>query len=82
MEYKFKIKAVILWERIAGKPFAIENTEDLYLYLYAVKCVTDDNYSQSFDELLDECDKDASIIQDFLKQLENHNKRQLNLKKN
>jgi hypothetical protein len=80
-KYQFKIKAIILWERISGKPFALENTEDIYLYLYCVRVTMDANLSQTFDEMLDECDKNPEIMSEFLRDLNAHNKRQKSLEK-
>jgi hypothetical protein len=81
MNYKFKIKSLILFERIADKPFEIKTTEDLYLYFYCVLCVNEDNYSKDFDDFLSECDENPDLLADFLKQFEEHNKRQKNLSK-
>jgi hypothetical protein len=78
MDYKFKIKALILFERIANKPFEIKTTEDVYLYFYCIRCVNVDNYSQPFEEFLDECDENPTMLSDFLKQFEEHNRRQVN----
>jgi hypothetical protein len=77
--FKFKIKALILFERIANKPFEIKTTEDLYLYFYCVRCVNIDDYSQQFDDFLDECDDNPELLKEFVKQFEQHNQRQNNL---
>jgi hypothetical protein len=67
MEYKFKIKALILFERIANKPFEIKTTEDVYLYFYCIRCVNMENYNQPFEEFLDECDENPELMSDFLR---------------
>jgi hypothetical protein len=82
MKYKFKIKALILFERIAKKAFEIKTTEDVYLYFYCIRCVNIDNYSQPFEDFLDECDEDAGMLANFMVQFEEHNKRQANLSSN
>jgi hypothetical protein len=79
--YKFKIRAIILFERVANKPFEIKTTEDLYLYFYCVRCVNIENYSQPFDSFLDECDDNPELLPEFLQQFNDHNKRQVNMSK-
>jgi hypothetical protein len=79
--YKFKIKAMILFERIADKPFDIKTNEDLYLYFYCIKLVNDDNYETKFEDFLEWCDNNTNEVKSFLKQLEKHNSRQNDLSK-
>jgi hypothetical protein len=79
--YKLKIKALILFERVTGKPFEINTTEDLYVYFYCVRCVNIDNYDVDFDKFLDECDDNPDMFTDFCNQLEKHNNCQSNLSK-
>lgn len=81
MNFKFKIKSIILWERITGRPFSITNTEDIYIYFFCVLCTNEENYSKDFDEFLTECDENPEMMADFIHQLEEHNKRQKNLEK-
>jgi hypothetical protein len=76
MKYRFKIKSLILFERITGKPFGIETTEDLYVYFWCVRKVNSETDSQSFDDFLNECDENPEMIRDFLTQFTEHNKRQ------
>jgi hypothetical protein len=78
MKYKFKIKAMILFERIANKAFELKSTIDLYLYFYCIRMVNMDNYTQDFESFLDECDENPELLTDFLAQFEAHNKRQAN----
>jgi hypothetical protein len=80
-KYKFKIKALILFERIAEKPFEIKSTEDLYLYFYCVVYSNVDNYSKDFDAFLDECDENPELFTEFVRQFEEHNRRQNSLSK-
>jgi hypothetical protein len=76
MEYKFKIKALILFEKITDKAFKIETTEDLYIYFYCVKMVNDEKYNQNFEEFLNDCDEHPELMQDFIVQFTEYNKRQ------
>jgi hypothetical protein len=76
MKYKFKIKSLILFEKILNKPFKIETTEDLYVYFYCVRLVNDESYSASFEDFLAECDDNPELIQTFISQFAEHNKRQ------
>jgi hypothetical protein len=79
MKYKFKIKSMIVFERIKEKPFDIANTEDLYVYFYCVRMVNIDGYSQTFEEFLDECDENPDLLREFIKQMHEHNSRQMSL---
>jgi hypothetical protein len=81
MEYKFKIKAVIIFERITEKAFSISTNEDLYTYFYAIRMANIDKYNETFEEFLDWCDNNPDELNDFVKQMEQHNKRQSNLSK-
>jgi hypothetical protein len=74
--YKFKIKAIILFERLMNKPFEIKTLEDIYVYFYCVRKVTDESDNETFEDLLDKCDADPLLIKDFLEQFAEHNKRQ------
>jgi len=79
MDYKFKIKAIIIFERIADKPFEIKTLEDLYLYFYCVRMVNIENYTDSFEQFLDWCDENPDEITNFTEQFSKYNKRQDNM---
>jgi hypothetical protein len=79
-EYKFKIRAIILFEKKAGKAwFKMESLTDSYLWFYCVYLVNDASYSKSFEEFCDECDENPELFKDFSRQMEEWSQRQANL---
>lgn len=83
MKYDFKTKAIISFENALKKPFELKTLTDLYVYFFCVRDTNIENYSQSFDDFLTECDNDPKIFEDFMQQYIEYNKKQnVRIKKN
>ena len=60
---------------IAGKPFEISALIDTYVFAYSCVLANKDNPSLEFDEFIDACDADPSIIEEFNKFMEEEMKK-------
>ena len=62
LKVKQTIRALFLWEQIAGRPFEVKNTLDNYLYYYALLLANNPDTALSWDDFIDAIDVDPSII--------------------
>lgn len=72
-EYQVKntIRAMFVFEKIANKPFKIETLLDWYIYYYSMILANNSDCTLLFDEFINECDSNPSLImeiQDYLTQ--------------
>lgn len=72
-EYQVKntIRAMFVFERLSNKPFKIESLLDLYIYYYSMIVANNPDCTLLFDEFINECDSNPSLmteIQDYLTQ--------------
>ena len=77
-EYKFKftLRAMMLFEQVAKKPFSINSMLDEYLYLYCMIMANNTNATLTFEDLIDAMDEDPSIMVKFKEALEAYNSKQ------
>lgn len=63
-EYRIRqtVRALFLWEQIAGKAFEIKTTMDNYLYYYCLILAADPDTSLTWDDFIDAIDADPSIL--------------------
>lgn len=68
-DFKVKqtIRALFLWEQIAGKPFEIKSTLDNYLYYYALILANNPDCNLSWDNFIDAIDENPQIVLDMTK---------------
>lgn len=61
--YKYSLRALFIFERITGRPFALNDTMDTFTFFYAMLLANNEDLSNilTFDEFIDECDNDATI---------------------
>jgi hypothetical protein len=67
IELKYTLRALFIFESISKKPFAINTITDLYLFFYSVILACNTNIELSFDDLINECDADISLFNNFKK---------------
>lgn len=63
-EFKYSLRAMFMWEEIAGKPFEIKTTLDTYILCYVCLLAGSDK-ELDFNEFIDACDADPTIITEF-----------------
>lgn len=66
-EYQVKntIRAMFVYEKIANKPFKIETLLDLHVYYYSMILANNPDCTLLFDEFINECDSNPSLIMDI-----------------
>lgn len=76
-EYKLKytLRALFIFEQITNRQFAIKNITDTYIFLYSVLLANNPDMELSFEELINYCDDDITIINNFNKFLFNENQK-------
>lgn len=76
-EYKlaYNLKGLFVYEEIAGHPYKGEKTMDSYVLLFAMLQANNDDFSLTFDELIEACDEDMNIFGTFGEVLEDYGKR-------
>lgn len=68
-EVKNTIRAMFIFEKMANKPFEIKTLLDWYVYYYSMILANNSDCELLFDEFINECDNDPSLImqiQDYL----------------
>lgn len=83
-EYKIKVtlRAMVIFEQIASKPFEISNTLDQFVYFYSLLLANNPECNMTFDDFLDSLDEDPNALMEFKKILEDYNKRMSSLNRN
>ena len=76
IELKYTIRAIIIFEKIANKPFQTNSVTDIYLFLYSIILANDTTLNLTFDELINMCDDNPAIIRDFNQFLQDEYKKQ------
>lgn len=76
-EYKlaYNLRGLFVYEEIAGHPYKGEKTIDTYVLLYAMLQANNEDFSMTFDELIEACDEDMNIFGTFGEVLEAYGKR-------
>lgn len=72
---KYTIRALFIFEQITNRQFAIKNITDTYIFLYSVLLANNPDMELSFEELINYCDDDITIINNFNKFLLNENQK-------
>lgn len=76
-EYKlaYNLRSLFIYEGITGKPYTGEKSVDNYFLLYASLQANNEDFSMTFDEMLEACDNDFEIFAAFTEVLEAYGKR-------
>lgn len=61
--YKYSLRALFIFERITGRPFALNDTMDTFTFFYSMLLANNEDLSNilTFDEFIDECDEQPEI---------------------
>lgn len=76
-DYKlaYNLRTLFLYEEIAGKPYEGKKTVESYTLMYAMLLANNEDFSLSFEELINECDADLGLFQEFTEVLVEQGKR-------
>lgn len=58
---KQTLRALFIWEQIAGRPFEIKNSLDNYLYYYSLILANNKDCELDWDNFIDALDEDHTI---------------------
>lgn len=61
----YGLRAMFAWEEMVGKPFEINTLMDTYCFFYACIIANQENPSIDFNDFIDACDKNPSLIEEF-----------------
>lgn len=75
LEFKYSLRSMFIWEEITGKNFEINTLFDTYIFAYSCLLSNPENPQIEFNEFIDACDKDSSIIDEFNQFIESEMKR-------
>lgn len=77
VEYRlaYNLRTLFTYEEMAGKPYSGEKTADNYLLMYAMLLANNESFCMSFDELIDACDEDFGLFDEFSQVLTEYGKR-------
>lgn len=65
IELKYTIRALFIFEKIANKTFTTTSITDMYLLFYSLIIANRPDIELTFDELIDICDNDITIFNNF-----------------
>lgn len=60
-EFKVTIRGMMIFEETMKKNFSITNLTDTYVYMYCILMACNNNFVMSFDDFLDELDKNPAL---------------------
>lgn len=82
-EYRIKygLRCHFRYEQLTGHPYEGKSVEDMYMFFHATLLACNENYTLTFDELIDKCDEDSSLFEAFKSMLEDVLKRNSQVKK-
>lgn len=64
---KYGIRAMVLFERIADKPFSLNGTTDWVIFIYAMLLAGDSSFPLTLDEFMDKLDEDPKYLSESIK---------------
>lgn len=81
LKMKFTLRAMLIFEQVCGKTFALSNITDEYIYLYCMIMANNPDSKLTFNDLIDAMDEDPGILMQFKKLLEDYTSKQQLLNK-
>lgn len=75
-KYKYSIRALFIFEKIAGKIFSLNGLMDFYIFYYSMILANNPDAVLSFDEFIDACDENPEISIEFSSYLDAYFKQQ------
>lgn len=72
---RYTLRALFVYEELAGHPYTGEKMLDSYMLLYAMIIACNEEAEINFNQLIDACDKDTSIYRAFSEVLQDEIKK-------
>lgn len=62
---KYSIRAMFVFEKLAGKLFKLESLIDFYIFYYSMILAGNPECTLLFDDFIDECDSNPALVTDI-----------------
>lgn len=62
---KYSIRAMFVFEKLAGKLFKLDNLIDFYIFYYSMILAGNPECTLLFDDFIDECDSNPALVTDI-----------------
>lgn len=79
---KYSIRAMFVFEKLAGKLFKLESLMDWYIFYYSMILANNPECTLLFDEFIDECDSNPAMVKDIMDYLDKEFLKQKQLESN
>lgn len=63
---RYSLRSLFKYEQLTGHPYAGQTLEDAYMLLHASLMACNPEYSLTFEQLIDQCDIDPTIFDEFM----------------
>ena len=64
---KYSIRSLFIFEQIKGKTFTLESLLDQYIFFYSMILANNPECTLTFDQFIDECDEDFTLVTNLQK---------------
>lgn len=78
---RYSLRSLFKYEQLTGHPYEGKMLEDVYRLLHASLMASNPEYSLTFKELIDQCDIDPTIFENFMELVKTEADRLEQLKK-
>ena len=59
---KYSIRSLFIFEQLSGKSFILETLLDQYIFFYSMILANNPECTLTFDQFIDECDEDFTLV--------------------
>ena len=59
---KYSIRSLFIFEELTGKTFTLETLLDQYIFFYSMILANNPECTLTFDQFIDECDEDFTLV--------------------
>lgn len=80
-EIRFSLRVLFKYEEVCGHIFEGKRLQELYMLMHCALLALNEDYTLTFDELIDYCDEDKSVFETFQQVLSDSQKRDQSKKK-
>ena len=64
---KYSIRSLFIFEQLSGKSFTLETLLDQYIFFYSMILANNPECTLTFDQFIDECDEDFTLVTNLQK---------------
>ena len=64
---KYSIRSLFIFEQLTGKTFTLETLLDQYIFFYSMILANNPESTLTFDQFIDECDEDFTLVTNLQK---------------